>query len=252
MSRRKKIVLIIGGVIIGVPILTIAIIRLQYAFKEPKVIALAQEYLEQKYDQEMQYLGITFPIIEAPYRVCFSPADNLNLIITVRVKSDISLREESIVGKIHFMPDDYYMAYFELQMAEYFKNDIKMIWGDTANIFVSISSRAAASSFRVPTGLNNQLSLQDKEALIEKYLLFVNVDTMLGEDIKTEEAKKTLNFIQAIQQSGYKPDCLVFWYKAPKTVKDASGRANLSIKDWMDIGNVEQVLEQMDEQWFNK
>jgi hypothetical protein len=252
MGRGKKAGLIILVIIIGVPLLAFTAVRLKYTFDSPKVIALAQEYLEQKYDQEMDYIRITYPIIEAPYRVCFSPANNPDLIITVRVRSDMSLRDENIVGGIHFMPDDYYMVYFETQMADFFENDIRRIWKDSATTSISISSRAAAASFRVPAGLNDQLSLWEMEALIEEYLLFVNVDTMLNEDAKVGEAQKIFDFIQGVQKSKYNPTRLVFWYQAPKTVIDASGRTNLSFEDWMNIDSIEKVITQMDGQYFNK
>jgi len=247
MSRRKKVMFGVLGVIIGLPILAIAIIRLPYVFNKPKVIALAQEYLEQKYTQEMQYLSITFPVIEAPYRVCFTPVNNPDLVVTVMVRDDVSLREAHSSIEYDFIPDNYYVAYFELEMRDFFKEDVKRIWGEDAAARVSVPNHALVA-FTVPIGLNDQLPLQDMAALVDEYILFVDINQALGEDSNEDETRRIFDFIQTVQASGHKPNCIVFWYSVPKTAKDTSGRTNISLDNWLEITTIEQVVEQMNNQ----
>ena len=248
MNRRKKIMLgIIGGVVLIMVMGVTAVIHYLSA-KEKQAIQTAQAYVAQQYLQKMNYESIRFSWVDpAIYHVYFSQTNNPDLKFEVIVQQDLTLREKNTASGHEYMPDNYYMAYFELQMAYAFKNDVAKIWSNNAIAFVS-APNPALYSFAIPLGLNDQLTLSEMEVLIEEYLIYINTETPLSEENILDEAEKILAFIQNVRESGYNPDRLVMRYIVPKALKDNSKVCVFSINNWQNLITVEQVVEKMNNQ----
>ncbi len=213
--------------------------------RKTQAIHIAQDYLEQKYLKEMQYLKAYLPGIDTGiYRVFFTPINNTNLVVEVKVMSNLTLRNSNIVNNRHYMPDNYYMADFGQKMAGYFTSGVKEIWGITANTFVTTPNPSSAA-FAVPVGLNDQMPLTEMEGLIEEYLIHVNTEILLNEHNIMDEAKKISAFIEYIRDSGYEPDTLVIRYIAPKTLKNNSGLTIIGISDWQTATTAELIVKQL-------
>lgn len=243
MSRRRKIVLGVLGSIVTVILVIITMIHHSLAKKEKQAIHVAQLYLEEKYIQEMKYERIRFSWIDpAIYHVYFSPIENSDLNFEVIVQLNLTLCEARIVNDIQYMADNYDIVCFEQQMANHFSYSTKEIWGNDASIFVR-APNTALYAFAVPVGLNDQLPLKDMEILIKEYLLHISTETLLKKNNVQDEAEKILNYIEAVKNSGYEPDRLVFRYIKPKTITDSRGLKIIGISNWKDIETVDQVAE---------
>lgn len=234
--------MLIISVIIGLVVLSA--FSAKY-FLEKKAIQVAQGYLLQKYEQEMQYLSIRFSWIDpALYHVYFSPIDNPDLVFEVIVQQDIRLKESSSRGKYDFMPDNYNIAYFEFKMEQVFLNDVNRIWADHA-VIRALYPNPALYAFGIPHGFNEKMTLKEMAILFDDYLFIVSLDTILDNESKTREASRIFDFIQTVQEDGYKPNTIAFWYNFPKGMRTKSGRIKVDFDNWQDISTVHQVLEQM-------
>jgi len=193
----------------------------------------------------MQYSSIKFSRIDpALYHVYFSPSNNSDIVFEVMVQKNISLRTPTSDNKYIYVPDNYYIAYFEFELGEFFKNDVNKIWGDDANTRV-LFPNPAMYAFGIPHGLNDQQSLEDMAALLETYSLVVTLNLDLNTDTQTNEAEKIFKFIKIVQGSDYAPNRISFWYKSSKTTESKNGQINIVFDDWMDISTVSQILEQL-------
>jgi hypothetical protein len=81
--------------------------------------------------------------------------------------------------------------------------------------------------------------------LFDDYLFIVSLDTILDNESKTREASRIFDFIQTVQEEGYKPNTIAFWYNLPKEMRAKSDRIKVDFDNWQDISTVHQVLEQM-------
>lgn len=113
------------------------------------------------------------------------------------------------------MPDNYYTSYFELEIANYFKNEAINVWGNSVDTYAHIYN-PELYGYGIPIGLNDRQSLQDMEALIEEYHLFVKGDSILGEEGLFDEAERILRFIQIVQESDYQLISMIFSYNNAK------------------------------------
>lgn len=129
-------------------------------------------------------------------------------------------------------------------MTDFFKGDVTDVWGADASAY-TLAMNPALYSFAVPIGLNDQLSLNEMETLIEEYLIYINTEQLLNEGNLEDAAKKARAFIQHVQNSGYEPDRIIFRYIAPKASKDNRGLIIVGIGNWQEIMTVEQVMEQL-------
>ena len=164
-----------------------------------KLIQTAREYLQGEYSREMQYRKVRYNWIVDPaqHHVYFSPAENPEIVFSVKVSHDFSINEP----REGFKPDNYYMKYFEWLMADYFRDDVVEIFGNEAEISVLYHNQATVS-FKMAHGLHDRLSLEEMEALIDKYWLII--------DTGSNETEKTNEFTQIVRESGYTPERIIF------------------------------------------
>jgi hypothetical protein len=235
MNRRIFFML----VFIGIAIIAMLVAIIHFT-NQSKAIKIAQEYLSQKYNQEMQYSRIRFSWIDpALYHVYFSTVENPDVVIEVEVQTEFTINEPKITDKYDYMPDYFYAAHFEFELRNLFINDVDKIWGVNADIGVLV-----LNPFAVPHGYNSKAALEYRAALFDEYLLVINTSQNLTDESKLDEAQKMFGLIKIVQESAYKPKYINFWYNVPKTAKK-SEEVNVFFDSWMNIDSVEQVLEQI-------
>ncbi|MDR0380405.1 MAG: hypothetical protein LBH86_00200 [Oscillospiraceae bacterium] len=251
MSRRKKYPFLIIGIIILVIVGTTIAVKFYLSAKEQKAIQIAQEYLVQKYEQEMRYESVRYSWIDpAIYHVHFSLVSNPDMAIEVMVQDDLSLREPRSSGDYDYMPDNYYIACFEFEMGKYFRPDTKRIWGEGARTHAMFFD-PALYAFGVPHGLNNRLTLEDMAALVDDYHLVVRPNVDFEDELKMSEADKILDFIQTVQGGLFKPSRISFLYNIPETKNNKDGLISIGFDDWIDINMVEQVMRRIETELAN-
>jgi hypothetical protein len=130
--------MLILGIIVAVVVLGAASIKSYLSYKENKAIQIAQEYLNQKYEQEMQYESTRFSWIDPSlYHVSFSPVCNSEIIFEVIVYPDLTIPEDRWeFRQSSWSADNYYVKYFEYCMEEYLAADVKRLWGNDATVKV--------------------------------------------------------------------------------------------------------------------
>ena len=243
MSRRaQRMFKVVGIIIVIIAIGTIGF----NIYKEKEAIQIAQEYLLEKYEQEMSYLSVWFSWVDPSlYHVYFFPQNNSELIFEVMVSNDLKEPEERInsYGQ-HFSPDNYYLRYFEWLLAQQFNNSIKKAWGNNAYAQVRVPNHALYS-FTVPAELSDELALDEMVALVDDYLILIDTSQELNEANKLHEAEKILIVIQSVQQSGYEPENLVFWYNTLSS--DRNKHISLGFTDWASVFSTKPVLERIEE-----
>ncbi len=248
---------IIGAVAI-IAILGTVTIKYNLSTKEKKAIRLSQDYLSQKYTQEMQYLNVKFSWIDpAIYHVSFSPVNMPELVFEVLISQDLtSPREWTNPDGSHFAPDNYYLKYFSLDTRKSFQTHVQQIWGTNTGIVVPVVN-LGLYAVKIPLELNEQMKPEDMEPFLD-YDFYVTPNQLLDDSSKAEEAQKIFEMIQIVQASGYKPNRILFWYQTGNKKKNEKytdsktwAERDISFEDWNEISSVEQIEKRMNETWFN-
>ena len=178
---------LVAGVLAVAAIAAIGLIS--YHLTERKAVQVAQEYLAQKYDQEMRYESIRFSWFDPSlYYVGFSPANNANIHFEVMVQQNLTIDEEWTNNEgDHFSPDNYYIARFEYFIVNYFQNEAKRIWGDNVSVIVRVPNEAIYS-FKIPENLSDKMSMYELDNLIGEYLILIDIKQSMQEALKEDEA----------------------------------------------------------------
>jgi hypothetical protein len=244
MLVRKKGILIIGAVLI----IGIIILGGCYHMIGRRVTEAAQKYVAQNFAQEMQLINtsVALPIIDGVrHRSYFSPSDNHELVFFVEVEP----------GTFIVRGNTYYSAFFELGMENKFVIDVSDIWKDDALLNVDVHSRNRLK-FRTPSSFDGREPIT--ETLEEMAATFysesfqsygfdfiINVNRSLNDDSKIEEASRILGFIQILQNSNFRPDTLIFYYRNPnqRVWSRFFNRTQIEIRirDWNNIEVAEQI-----------
>jgi hypothetical protein len=230
--------MLILGIIFAVIIIVAASIKTYLTFKENKAVQIAQEYLNQKYEQEMQYQNVRFPWIDPSlYHVRFSPVNNPEIIFEVLVQLDLSLTEKDNKHG-NFIPDNYYVKYFEYCMEKYLVADVKHLWGDNATIKV-LDVNIGSAAFSVSPKINDEMTLMEMEPLIDDYWIYIRTNDTLVEELLEPIANRILEFIQIVKDNGFEPETLNFWSDGSESEMD------MLLKNWDEIDSVDQIIAQL-------
>lgn len=252
---------ILGGIIaIAIAIAVVGTIAIKHhlSSNEKMAVRLAQEYLAQKYEQEMQFYHVRFSWIDPSlYQVTFTPADNPNLYFQVIVQQNLTIAEGLQEFGYSTYPDNYYLNYFTFHTSRAIEKDVQNIWDESASVHVSIDS-PALYSYRMPTEFNEHMSAEEMAPFLN-YDYHITLNRLLDSRFKTEEAEKILQTISVFQISQYDPREILFWYQTGKNAKqkvltDSKTWPEMYIKfeNWSEISTIDEVVQAMDEQWFNK
>lgn len=242
MSGRRKVMFITGIVVVAVALVGIISVKLYLSSLENKAIELAQEYLSQKYDEEMNYESMRFSWIDPSlYHVRFSPANNPELVFEVLVQQDLTIqggiRE---FGQSSSSADNYYIKYFEYLMEEYLSDYAKRLWGNEVKVTV-LQMNSGLYSFFVPLELNNNVSLKDMEVLLNNYWIYIRTDkAIMDEQSLVDTSNRIFEFIQIIKNNNFTPETIS--YKFPPSENTTY---SLIFDNWSEINTVDQVMEQL-------
>ena len=233
---------IIIGIVVAVAVVGIISVKLYLSSKENKAIELAQKYLSQKYDEEMNYESIRFSWIDPSlYHVSFSPANNPELVFEVLVQQDLTIqggiRE---FGQSSSSADNYYIKYFEYLMEEFLSDDAKRLWGDDVKVTV-LQMNSGLYSFFVPPELNDTMLLKDMEVLLNNYWIYVRTDKVVLDDQSlVDTSNRIFEFIQIIKNNSFMPETIS--YKFPSSENTTY---SLIFDNWNEIDSVDQVIGQL-------
>lgn len=195
----------------------------------------------------MQFKSVRYSWIDpAIYHVTFSPTNLPELSFEVYVQNNMTILPEGTkeFGRYYSSPDNYYFACFNWKMQRRFQDDVKRIWSEDS-FFTVLAMNQGLYGFSVPSAMNDQLSLNEMADLIYDYYFYINTNQTIDENIKLNEAQKIFDFIQVIQESGYKPNHLVFYYESSKCSKGTTDRINISFDNWSEVMTVDQVVEEI-------
>jgi hypothetical protein len=207
-----------------------------------KATQLAKEYLRQKYTCEMKYLFVRLSLEPGLYRVFFYPLDEPNLIIEVRIPLDLSVPEDRENEYGYFVQDNYFPELFSLDTKIFFSQKIQEVWNSMkTSVHISVDT-SAIYSFEVPIELNEQMEPKDMEPYL-KYNIHISINCLFSKINKEEEAANIIRVFKMINDAGYKPDRILFWYRLNRMGTRERG---IVFKNWFEILTISQVVEIID------
>ena len=234
------------GVLVLIVIIVVSslgAIKYHYSVKEKKAIQLAQNYLAQKYTQEMRFLNVRLPLTldGAYYHVYFSPINNPDLIFEVGVWPNLTLLIST---------DDYYLRFVSLNIEKAFQNDVHKVWDVSADIYI-YANYSIRYSYEIPIELNEQMDAVEIAPFLD-YEFGIDTNRSLENDSKGEEAQKMFELIQIVQASNYTPTEIYFRYQTEGIKEGTNVKKSIQFENWAQISSIEEIEKIMDEQWFNK
>jgi hypothetical protein len=261
VGRRKKLVFWVISIIIFVAIVGSIAVKCNLSAKERKAVQIAQEYLAQKYEQEMIYESVRYSWIDPGlYHVYFISSDtDVHFEVQMWPKV-LDFPEETTDDK--YIWDNYLNSFFCQKTKETILPKVKMIWDEKVGMQVILST-GKAYPLRGTVEPNEQTTAIEMEPFYN-YEFYINTNRILDNESKMEEATRILDMIQYVQDSQYQPREMLFWYQTGSIEKGKDVEKNIEFVDgsmpshsgklenWIGIYNVEDVIAVMDEQLFNE
>ena len=179
------------------------------------------------------------PIEPGSYHVTFSSSKTPEVEFEVIVPDSLTLPERvwDFSGS-DFSADNYYHKYFEYRMKEYLAADVNRLW-EGATVRVSIMKNGRY--FTNTPELNDTMTLEEIETLIDNYWIVVRVDdNPLDNKSLKVLPNKIFDFIQIINNEGFTPEGIGYY----NTSEVASKYAEFS--NYSEIETVTQVREQLE------
>lgn len=255
MRRRKKITLVILTALVVVLIVFFIFAWRQYERRKAQAVTLAQAYLAERYNQEMQFEHVYHRVFADPalYVVFFTPTDQPHLFFDVIVQYNLTiLGDAQEFGKIS-SPDNYLLRYFEYYAEQDIQPDIEKIWDETVefSVWVEDSGIYSHSSY---AGIHENMPVLEMEPLLE-YRYVITPGQVLTQTSIEAEAQKIFTLLQAVRESPFHPSYFAFHYDTGEKKrtsifgKSEAVRERVVIEDLDSIVSVEQVLQQLTAQW---
>lgn len=252
---------IIGTIVVVAVIGTIAA-KYHLSMKEHSAIQIAQKYLAQKYEQEMQFQNVRYSWIDPSlYHVTFlSASTNVKFEVSVWPKALNFPQNMTDYGDE--VTDSYLKDYFCQKTEEVILPEMRAIWDENMSINVSLSTSNLYSQ-RVTEKPNEQMMAIEMEPFYN-YDYYIHANRILNNDSKIEEAERILDMIRYIQANQYYPREVLFWYQTGATEKgkkienriwfgDGTDPYHIGrFENWSKISSVEEIIQAIDEQWFSK
>lgn len=198
-----------------------------------KARSVAENYLQEKYEEEMVYLNTRLSLVEPScYQVRFYP------------KSDPEVQFEVVVLPNDFSlpknPDNYIQQYFCVQMEKQYEAIVRSIWNETATINFFSESRYQK------TPLNTEMALSSISQNID-YLILVHLPFRLTEENTNEEAHNIFSIIQLFRNDAINTPKLTFIFR-DENDSDHVDEVRLrfyvfySVEDISDETQVEEII----------
>jgi hypothetical protein len=168
-----------------------------------QALHLAQTYLDDKYEQDMEYVKYDYNFFEMYYLIYFHPIDNPDILfnITVIEREDDSLEPEE---RVRLSGDDnYFERYIEYELSKIYISDIEAIWGAGTVCNISLINH------RIPEDQRAELVSSTAEIVYElldnSYNLFIKPTYSFEEKSISELAKMVLDTLNIINQHTHQP-----------------------------------------------
>ncbi len=198
---------------------------------EKKAKEIAVKHLEAAYSEQMDYTGIRRGWIDPDiYHVFFNVKKNPDISFEVRVGTDFRLLSD---------PDDYLLEYFAYYFSDEIRKMTEMVWEEKA-VYRGVIAGQPLYGFRVAEELHENMAVREMEPYIDEYRLVINVGKPWNEAEKDTEACRMYEVIRKVQESGYLPESISFYY--PSDVEENFFR----FKEWYEIKDVSQVKNKLD------
>lgn len=230
MKKKIKPYLITVCIII----LLIIFLYLVLQYKKYKAKDMAIKYLDMKYTQQMNFIGIKLGIVEpAMYYVSFSPQNNPDIIFTVLVETDLTFDDKN-------SPDNYLLRYFEFHLSNEIQSIAKYIWDNPVMCGVSVEDNFMVSR-KVPKEINEYMTYEQMEPYLDYAIyIWITTDKKWGNINKHMEAEKILKIMNNLQFNNHFPKYIVFSYKSSI---DKDDKKIVDFYDWKEISDVSQIEE---------
>lgn len=225
MKLKIPIILsIVAVVLIVFAWLFSGMIKLYLPSSSKKAAIVAQEYVQNNFQQSMKYLGVDTIFEPAGYWVYFSPESKSDLKFYVFVSPEFTIYQ-----------DNYYSKYFEYQLETIFNGDVKALWSEDAYLTASMDARMLNAD---EPSLDEDINIEDAKDYLGNYTFLIVTKQPLETKAKQDEAKKILDTLQSIKSRGYEPYDVSFGYVESVSSRDIY----FKMKKWKDITDAEQVL----------
>lgn len=248
------------GIIVIIAVAGTIAVRYHLSVKERKAVQLAQEYLDQKYEQEMQFESVRYSWVDPGlYHVYFISTDT-----EIRFEVQMwpkALDFPEVTTDDRYIWDNYLSRFFCRKTEELVSPEVKMIWDENAKILVVLSSSNVYPSRRT-SDPNEQMTASEMEPLYN-YDFYIETNRLLNNESKIEEANRMFDMIEYVKKTQYRPREVLFWYQTGAIEKGKEIEKKIWFGDgndpyhigrfenWFEINNVEEVVKAIDEQWFN-
>lgn len=185
----------IVGAVVGIGI------EIQYSFtlNKTRAVETAERYLRQEYNQEMQFKDVDWFLDPGIFYVSFSPSNDPEIVFQVLVHGGLRVDEPTEATRA----DNYYIAWFEHNLENYFDEEVKRLWGDSAEVLVTVNNPAEVC-FWIDKEINDTLPLPDVAALFGDYHICVRAENVL------EDAETMFNFVQFVKQNDFLSTSVIF------------------------------------------
>jgi hypothetical protein len=175
-----------------------------YPFNRSKAIKMAKNYLSEKYNQKMKYLGTFSPLLDGwRHDVIFSPVDNDDLWFIVYVSYNLS-----------DIRDNYFIVRFKKYLENYLREKMESIWKENS-ILIMMDDRPKKD---YPINIDEKTNPKELEPYMGYYDIAIWMNYILDNKIIEEEASKILNALKIIKESNYEPHSIRIWYNNGKEV----------------------------------
>jgi len=153
MKAHRKTKLVIGVVFV-LAVIGIVSVKMYLSIKENKAVVAAQEYLSDKYTQEMNYNGVSYSWIDpSQYHVTFSPNNMPDMTFEVLVQSDFKLEERTNEYGL-FVPDNYLLQRFNEYTYGLYQSVAEDFWDTDVRVNIPINDQPLYA-YKIPAELNH-------------------------------------------------------------------------------------------------
>lgn len=198
-KKLWKYILAVFFCIFGVAII---IVHCCWAIKQHKAVDIAKDYLQQKYEEEMEYVDIRLSLIDpCLYHVFFSSQTKTDIVFEVLVQLDLTILELTD-GK---SADNYYIVLFEYMAEQYLESAAKSLWEAESEITVTVNQQGLYA-YTIDETVNENLPLSEMEKLFD-YDITIQIT---GGESHLLDVEKLFRFIMLLKDNGFQPALVTY------------------------------------------
>ena len=273
MKRGKRHMFLIAGMLAVAAIVAMGLIS--YHLKERKAVQIAQEYLAQKYEQEMRYEQVWYSWIDPGlYHVLFKSV-NTEVYFEVQMWPEALKLGEGTTDE-RYIWDDYIGTFFCRKTEEAILPEIKKIWNEDVEVKVVRSNSRDYPTRR--TGETNEHMTAIEMEPLYNYEIYITTNKLLNDETndetKLDEALRIIKTMQYLKNNQYWPKEILFWFQTGKSEKEEAIKSSKDwaeyyiwfaekgaphrtgdFENWYDINEIDEVIDVINSQraeWFDE